>query len=171
MSVHEHKARSDLHLRGGIITVSDTRTEADDRSGDLLARVFAEAGHEIAWRKIVADEQGLILKALDEVLARDDSEFVVLTGGTGVSPRDRTPEAVRGRFNLELPGFGELFRMLSYEEIGAAAMLSRATAGLVGDKPVFVIPGSTKASELAATKIIIPELGHLVSLARPKLEH
>ena len=145
-----------------MITVSDTRTLADDSGGALLCELLEGGGHRIALREIVKDESKAIRAALEAALARADCAAVLLTGGTGVAPRDVTPEAVAPLLERSLPGFGELFRALSFAEIGAAALLSRALAGLAQGKPVFALPGSRAAIRLALERLILPELGHLV---------
>lgn len=145
-----------------IVTVSDTRTAEDDSSGALLRTLFTQAGHEVVEAVIVPDEKRRVQQ---EVLDAKGAKAVVLTGGTGVGPRDVTVEAVQALFEREIPGFGELFRMLSYQEVGSAAMMSRAMAGFVGEVVVFALPGSRAAVRLAAEKLILPEVGHLVSEA------
>ena len=150
-----------------MITVSDTRTPETDRGGDLVVKLLMEAGHSVVDRRIVADDPGAIDAALDGYLANDGILAILLTGGTGIAKRDTTIEVVRRRFVVELPGFGEIFRMLSWEQVGAAAMLSRATAGMAehthgGDTFIFSMPGSVNAVETAMTNLIAPELGHLV---------
>jgi len=144
-----------------VITVSDTRSLEDDTGGDLIVEQLAGAGHPVARRVLVTDDVGAIRGALQAALAAPAIRTVIVTGGTGVAPRDVTPEAVRPLLERELPGFGELFRALSYKEIGAAALLSRALAGLCGSKVVFVLPGSRAALRLALEKLILPEIGHL----------
>lgn len=146
----------------GVITVSDTRTLENDSGGALVGELLEAAGHRVIGREIVPDDAGAIRAALQKLLALGETQAVILTGGTGVAPRDITPEAIAPLLDRTLPGFGELFRMLSYEEIGAAAMLSRATAGLVGERAVFALPGSRGALRTALEKLILPELGHLV---------
>jgi molybdenum cofactor biosynthesis protein B len=145
-----------------VITVSDTRTLESDSGGALLCELLAGGGHRVALREIVKDEVGAIREALERALASPDCAAVVLTGGTGVAPRDVTPEAVAPLLECELPGFGELFRQLSFAEIGSAALLSRALGGLARGKPVFALPGSRAAVRLALERLILPELGHLV---------
>lgn len=172
MSVEQHRKLAVQTLGFGVITVSDSRTEADDTSGDRIAELLGGTGHPLARlarlvrRAWVADDVAAIRKALREMLASSEVDVVVLTGGTGFSPRDVTLEAVTPLFERPIEGFGELFRALSYQEIGAAAMLSRAGAGLVGTRAVFALPGSPKAVELAMEKLILPEAGHLLSQAR-----
>jgi len=142
--------------------VSDTRTLETDTGGALVAELLEEAGHLVTDRRVVADDVGAIREAVAAALGADACRAVLLTGGTGVAPRDVTPEAVAPLLDRELPGFGELFRMLSYEEIGSAALLSRALAGLRGAKALFALPGSRNAIRLAMTKLVLPELGHIV---------
>ncbi len=150
-----------------VLTVSDTRTAADDRSGDLLAERLEGAGHRVVAREIVPDDAEVVRVELGRLLEDEDIEAVLLTGGTGVARRDNTYEVVDGLLDKRIDGFGELFRMLSHREIGAAAMLSRAVGGIAGTTAVFSMPGSTAACRLAMEELILPELGHLVGLLRP----
>jgi molybdenum cofactor biosynthesis protein B len=144
------------------VTVSDTRTESDDTSGGRIRTLLDEHGHRVAFYRIIKDEPKQIARLLEEVPA--PVRAVIFNGGTGLARRDTTYEALAGLLEKEITGFGELFRMLSFEQIGSAAMLSRATAGVIGGRIVFSVPGSTKAVELAMTKLILPELGHIVGL-------
>ena len=162
MSHEEHHAEADAYakLRCAVITVSDTRTEETDRSGGLMQVRLEKAGHETVIYRIVPDNPAVIKDAMQKLAGNVD--VVLFNGGTGISRRDRTFEAVSSLLEKELPGFGELFRMLSYQEIGAAAMLSRATAGVYKDTLFFSTPGSLNAVKLALDKLIIPELKHLV---------
>lgn len=130
-----------------------------------MAEQLEASGHPVALREIVADEPDEIAAALRRTLARDDVRAVILTGGTGVAPRDVTPEAVEPLLDRVVPGFGELFRMLSYADIGSAALLSRALAGIASGRAIFVLPGSRGAVDLAMEKLVLPELGHLVAEA------
>jgi molybdenum cofactor biosynthesis protein B len=158
----EHRAAAPASVACAIVTVSDTRTEATDVSGRAIATLLADAGHRVAGRTIVRDEPAEVEAALDRFVADPDVQAVVLTGGTGLSRRDGTYEAVAGRLEKRIDGFGELFRALSYQEIGAAAMLSRACAGTVQGRIVVLLPGSEHAVRLALTRLLLPELGHLV---------
>lgn len=158
---HGHDIRS---VRCGVITVSDTRTPADDTSGQRIQALLREGGHSIESYQILKDEPELIRQAIIDLPRM--VEAVILNGGTGLARRDTTFEAVQGLLDKEISGFGELFRMLSYDDIGAAAMLSRAIAGVAGDRVLFSVPGSTKAVELATTRLVLPELGHIVGLIR-----
>ncbi|GIV61320.1 MAG: molybdenum cofactor biosynthesis protein B [Rhodothermaceae bacterium] len=161
MSYTKHKAAArDVPVRCAVVTVSDTRTEETDTSGALMRRRLAEEGHDVVHYVLVPDEPDLIAEHLD-VLA-GEVEVILFNGGTGISRRDTTYEALSARMEKTLPGFGELFRMLSYEEIGPGAMLSRATAGVYRDTLIFATPGSTNAVRLALERLILPELRHLV---------
>ena len=147
-------------MRCFVLTISDTRTSENDPSGDAIAEILAAAGHEITGRTIVPDEPVAVRGAI--VLATLHAEAILATGGTGITPRDSTYEAIAALLEKQLDGFGELFRMLSYQQIGAAAMLSRACAGTIGKAVVFSLPGSTDAVHLAMGKLIVPELPHIV---------
>ena len=164
MPANQHQRQIVEHVRCAVITVSDTRTPETDESGRLIRDALAGAGHRVCSHEIIEDDPDALGRRLEAL--RDDPEVqaVLLTGGTGLAPRDATVETVVRRLDRRLDGFGELFRMLSYAEIGAAAMLSRAVAGVMGDTVVFAMPGSTCATRLAIEKLIIPELGHLVWL-------
>ena len=166
MSVTEHRADAPLSVRCAVITVSDTRTDATDTSGRAIADLLSEHRHGVVYRAIVPDEQVRIRAALDEMVAREDVDVVLMTGGTGISRRDGTYEVVNARIEKRLDGFGELFRMLSYADVGPAAMLSRACAGLASATIVIAMPGSEAAVRLAMQKLLLPELGHLVREAR-----
>ncbi len=161
----EHKADAPEAIRCAVITVSDTRTLETDTGGALVAELLARGGHPVVAREIVRDEPAEIEAALEAALEREDARAVVLTGGTGIAPRDVTPEAVAGLIERSIPGFGELFRALSFQEIGSAAMLSRAIAGLARGRVVFVLPGSRGAVRLGMEKLILPEIGHLAAEA------
>jgi molybdopterin adenylyltransferase len=147
-------------IRAHVLTVSDTRGPGDDPSGDLVAHALAAAGARVVERRWILDERAAIESALGAALAAN-ADVIVLTGGTGPAPRDVTPEAVRAVCPRELPGFGELFRMLSYLEIGSAAVLSRALCALSGRTIVYALPGSTAACRLALERLVVPELHHL----------
>jgi len=166
MGLAEHRLESPASIGFAVITISDSRDAASDRGGELLLRSLAEAGHRVGWRTIVKDEAGEIEAAVRAACARADVDLVLTTGGTGIAPRDVTVPTLERMFDGTIPGFGELFRWLSYREIGSAAILSRATAGIVGRKIVIALPGSPKALELALREIVLPEAGHLLSQAR-----
>jgi molybdenum cofactor biosynthesis protein B len=166
MSVEEHRKRAPAVLGFGVLTVSDTRGPDDDAGGNGLRELAAAAGHRVESSAWVADDVELIRAALRQMLAVPAMDVVVATGGTGFAPRDVTVEAVAPLFERPIEGFGELFRMLSYAQVGAAAMLSRAAAGLIGRQAVFLLPGSPKAALLAMEKLILPEAPHLLALVR-----
>lgn len=165
--VAEHRAQGRRSARCVVVTVSDTRDIASDRSGQRATDLLAEAGHVVRRREIVTDDRAAIEALVRGAVADPEVDVVILTGGTGVAPRDVTYEAVDGILEKPLHGFGELFRSLSYAEIGSAAMLSRAVGGVIGRTVVFALPGSTKAVELGVTRLIAPELGHIVGLLAP----
>lgn len=160
---HEQRAQHEVGraIRCGVITISDTRTPATDTSGAAARAALEAAGHVVAGYAVVPDEPAQIV-ALVRELAGQGCQAIITSGGTGITRRDSTFEAIDGLLEKRLPGFGELFRMLSYQEIGAAAMLSRATAGLFGGAVIFCLPGSTGAVRLALERLIVPELPHLV---------
>jgi len=166
MSDREHKAQAPRSVACYIITVSDTRTEATDVSGRAIAELLEHAGHTVAGRTIVKDEPALVRSTVERQLAATDVDVIITTGGTGITSRDTTYEAISGMLQKRLDGFGELFRMLSFEQIGSAAMMSRASAGLVAGRIIVCLPGSEKAVRLAMDRLLIPELGHLVQQAR-----
>ena len=162
---HHHRKAAVESLEIAVITVSDTRTMETDTGGALVAEFLETAKHQLASREIVPDDGEKIAEALGRALDAPGIRAVILTGGTGVAPRDVTPESVEPLLERVVPGFGELFRMLSYEDIGSAALLSRAIAGLSRGRVVFAIPGSRGAVRLAMEKLILPEIGHLASEA------
>jgi molybdenum cofactor biosynthesis protein B len=145
-----------------VLTVSDTRGPEQDSSGDYLAAALREAGHALHARALLPDDRYRLRAQVSQWIADDAVDGILVTGGTGFTGRDSTPEALLPLLDKEMPGFGELFRALSYAEIGAAAMLTRATAGVVDRRIVFLLPGSEHAVRLAMTKLILPELGHVV---------
>lgn len=159
----QHKREAPDRVRCLVVTVSDTRTAETDKSGGLIRQLLEEHGHPVAGHRILPDEYGRIVELLKEAAGDPAVEAVLLNGGTGIAARDVTVEAVRSVLDKELPGFGELFRYLSFtEDIGSAAMMSRAVAGTVGRMAVFAMPGSTGAVRLAMTRLILPELGHVM---------
>jgi molybdenum cofactor biosynthesis protein B len=161
-SVHQHREAAPEIVRVAVLTISDTRTSETDTGGDVVEETMRGAGHEVVAREIVRDEATSIRTALVDLLARPEVDAVVSTGGTGISGRDTTYEVVERMVEKRLDGFGELFRMLSYEEIGAAAILSRALAGAVGTKFVASLPGSRHAVRLGMEKLLVPEIAHIV---------
>jgi len=162
MGVDEHRGKAPKSVVVAIITVSDSRTHSDDTSGKAIAEVLGLHGHRILRKTIVKDEVPEIQKALREMIEDTQIQAIVMNGGTGIARRDVTLEAVSHFEEKQMPGFGELFRMLSHREIGSAAVMSRATAFVSEGKVVFCLPGSEKAVRLAVAELIAPELGHMV---------
>lgn len=161
---HGHAAP---HVRVALLTLSDTRTPETDRSGALLRERFAEAGHDVVSQAILREDPAAVRAAVEGLLGAD-IDAIVMTGGTGISPRDRTHEAVEGLIDTHIPGFGELFRMLSYEEVGPAAMFSRAFAGVARGIVLVALPGSEAAVRLATDKLLLPGLAEMVGLLSPR---
>ncbi len=166
MSTAEHRRQAPSSVTVHIVTVSDTRTIETDTSGRAIADLLGRAGHTVHGRTILKDEPGEVAAAVARCIADPAVDVVITTGGTGITSRDSTFEAIDGLLEKRLDGFGELFRMLSYPEIGAAAMLSRATAGLAGRTIIIALPGSEQAVRLGMEKLVLPEIGHLVREAR-----
>jgi len=165
-AIVEHRAAAGRSLYLAVLTVSDTRTLETDGSGALIVALAEEAGHRVIEREIVPDEPARLSSLLETLRARDDLHAILVTGGTGISPRDQTYEAVSALLTKPLPGYGELFRMLSFTEIGPACVLSRALGGLIDRLVILVMPGSRAGVELAMRRIILPELPHIVHEAR-----
>ena len=161
-SVQQHRAAASTSLCFGVITVSDTRTFESDTGGALIVELLENAGHHVRKRSIVTDERESIVHSVLELTRDDDIDVVITTGGTGIARRDVTFEAMDSILDREIPGFGELFRMLSWQEIGSAAILSRATAGAIGSTAIFSLPGSRNAIRLAMERLILPEIAHVV---------
>ncbi|MFB6134026.1 MAG: molybdenum cofactor biosynthesis protein B [Halanaeroarchaeum sp.] len=166
----DHHAHDEARVGAAIVTVSSTRSLDDDPSGDAIATAFEDDGHEVVTRELVRDSLDAIQSTVDALTDRADVDVVVTTGGTGVSPDDVTVEAVRPLLEKNLPGFGELFRTLSYDEIGTGIIGTRALGGVSDAVPVFVLPGSESAVSLATEEIILPEIGHLAGLATRGLD-
>lgn len=163
MSVHEHK-KNKQSVDCLILTISDSRTKETDKSGKLMAELLQEEGHHVSGREVVADDRRVIRKKIIAGCADAGVDVILMNGGTGISNRDVSIETVSNMLDKEITGFGELFRMLSYEEdIGSAAMMSRAIAGVSNHTAVFATPGSSGAVKLAMQKLILPELSHVVS--------
>ncbi len=161
-SVAAHKAEAPACVRCVVCTVSDSKTPETDTSGRLLVDGLRAAGHEVVDYRIVRDEPAQVRAVVQAACTDPAVQAVVFTGGTGITARDQTFEAIEGLLDKRLPGFGELFRMLSYQEIGPAAMLSRAQAGVRAGRLIFSLPGSPAACRLALERLILPELGHMV---------
>ena len=162
MPYEDHNQQAKDAVTCAVLTISDTRTEADDKSGKLIKDLLEDAGHSVGFYKIVLDEADQIRHLLDQIAEEGTCQALLTNGGTGIAARDTTYEAVVGLLEKRLDGFGELFRFLSWEDIGSGAMLSRAIAGVYRDLMVFCMPGSSGAVRLAMEKLIVPELSHLV---------
>ena len=165
MGTHTHKAAAPRQVTVAVLAVSTTRRLEDDESGRWMARMAAKEGHEVVDHRVVTDDGPMIVSQLREILTVKQPQVLLVTGGTGIGPADVTIEAVRPLFQKELTAFGPLFAQLSFEEIDSAALLSRATAGMIDRSLVFCLPGSLKACKLACKALIFPELGHLVKHA------
>ncbi|MGI8541789.1 MAG: MogA/MoaB family molybdenum cofactor biosynthesis protein [Rubrobacteraceae bacterium] len=161
-AVREHREAAPEKVRVAVLTISDTRTPENDTGGDTILELVEGAGHEVVARGIVHDEARNIRKKLVDFFAKPNVDAVITTGGTGISGRDTTYEVAERMIDKKLDGFGEIFRMLSYEEVGAAAMLSRAIAGSTGGKFLACLPGSRNAVRLAMEKLLVPEMAHVV---------
>jgi len=168
MSVHEHKEKAKKSVGCFVVTVSDTRDETSDTSGQTIKQLLGGEGHQLAGYRIVKDEPLQIAAALNEALAAAAVEAVIVNGGTGIAPRDGTYEVVSRFLEKKLDGFGEIFRYLSYLDIGSAAIMSRAAAGTARGKVLISLPGSKGAVILAMEKLILPEIRHMVSQLQGK---
>jgi molybdenum cofactor biosynthesis protein B len=163
VTAEEHKAKSVKTVKCFVITVSDTRNVSTDQSGQLIKELLASEGHKVLGYRIVKDDPTEVEKLLRHALLCDDVEAVLLTGGTGISPRDGTYEVVSHLLDKQISGFGEIFRFLSYQDIGSSAVMSRAQAGVAAGKIVVSLPGSRGAVDLGMRRLVLPELGHMVS--------
>jgi molybdenum cofactor biosynthesis protein B len=157
----EHKSQAPASVACFVLTVSDSRTPETDTGGLAIRQLLEQAGHQVTGHGLVKDEPALVAAQVRAQLAEARTQVIITTGGTGITSRDGTYEAIDGLLDKRLDGFGELFRMLSFHEIGASAMMSRAAAGTAGRKAIFILPGSPDAVKLAMTKLILPELGHV----------
>ncbi|ELZ78451.1 Molybdenum cofactor biosynthesis protein B [Haloferax larsenii JCM 13917] len=167
---HDHHHHDIEELAVAVLTISSTRTVDEDPAGDAIESALHDAGHTIAVRRVVDDDYDEIQGVVARMADRGDVDVTITTGGTGVTPDDETVEAVQQLFGKTLPGFGELFRRLSYDEIGTRVVGTRATAGTVDDMPTFCLPGSENAARLGAEEILVPEMPHLTGLARRDTE-
>jgi molybdenum cofactor biosynthesis protein B len=161
----DHHAHDTAGVTAAVVTVSSSRTLDDDPGGDIIETVLEDAGHKVTHRTLVDDDAAAIADAVAGTMD-DGADVVVTTGGTGLTPDDVTVEAVGALFDREIPGFGELFRWLSYEEVGPMAMASRATAGVVDDRLVFCLPGSENAARMGSEELLAPAVDHLLGLVR-----
>ena len=166
MSSEGHKAAAPARVRVFVLTVSDTRTDETDTAGLAIVEALKSRGHLVAGKAIEKDEPARVAELVRQQAVIGDVDAIITTGGTGLTSRDSTFEAIDALLTKRLPGFGELFRMLSYQDIGSAAMMSRACAGTIGRIVVISLPGSEKAVRLAMDKLVVPELAHLVQQAR-----
>jgi molybdenum cofactor biosynthesis protein B len=166
MGHEEHRADAPQALDVAVLSISTTRSLENDESGHWIVRAAEQQGHKVVLHDVIPDDEGAIRRAVTQALADQAPHAVIVTGGTGLSPLDVTIEAVKPLFSKELSAFSVLFAQLSYEEIASAAILSRATAGIIGRSIVFCIPGSLKACQLACNKLIFPELGHIIRHCR-----
>ncbi len=162
MGYQEHKHKAPKSVSCAVLTISDTRTEKDDESGRLLMQKLSETGHRVTSYCVLRNEADSIKKKIHELLKEEELQVVITLGGTGVSHRDITVETISPILEKRLDGFGELFRFLSYQEIGSSSIMSRAIAGVAMEKVIICLPGSLEATRLATDKIIIPEIGHMV---------
>jgi molybdenum cofactor biosynthesis protein B len=165
-STQQHRLSAPTSVRCAVVTVSDTRTLENDRGGEMLAEALSGAGHQVIRREIVPDDPAKIRPLVASLADAATMDAVLITGGTGIAARDQTYETISQMLTKTLPGYGELFRMLSYDDIGPAAMLSRTIGGVIGPVVVLTMPGSPAAVRLALDKLILPELAHLVYEAR-----
>lgn len=163
MGVHQHRKAAPASVGVGILSVSTTRTLENDESGLWIARRAKKEGHEVRFHQVVTDEITAIREAALKSIRNHDLKALLVTGGTGITPKDVTIEAIKPLFAKEMAAFGSIFAQLSYEEIDSAAILSRAAAGVIGSTVVFCMPGSKKACQLACRALIFPELGHVVA--------
>lgn len=162
MGYHEHKHLGPKEVGCAVVIISDSRTEADDESGKLIQGRLRDKGHTVADYRLLKNDAAAIVASIRELVRRDDVQVIITSGGTGISHRDVTIDTIEPMLEKRLPGFGELFRQMTYLELGTGSILSRATGGVIGGKVVLSFPGSLGAATLAMDKVILPELGHLV---------
>jgi molybdenum cofactor biosynthesis protein B len=165
-SATQHRQASPTRLNAAVVTVSTTRTKENDTGGGGVRDALINAGHTVAWYEIITDDEASLRETFLSISKMENIDLIISTGGSGLAPSDVTIEAVRPLFDKELPAFSAIFAQLSYEQVGMACLLSRATAGIMKGKAVFCLPGSPKACKLAMEKMILPEAGHLIKHAR-----
>ncbi len=170
---HKHKADAPKQIGAYIVTCSTSKhlefrqgEKPEDASGDIIEKLLREAGHRIEGRTLISDERRTIREEISRALRRHSVDAIIVTGGTGLAPRDVSIESVESFFDKELPGFGEIFRYLSFQKIGSPAIMTRAAAGVHRGKAIFCLPGSPDAVETAVSKLILPEVGHILRIAR-----
>ena len=161
-SAKEHKKQAPLAVNAAIVTVSDSRTIENDDSGKLIKNILIKNNHKVIGHTVIKDDKKEITRKIEDLIKNGSLDLIITNGGTGVAKKDLTIETIKPLFEKEISGFAALFQKLSYDEIGSACMLSRATAGIINNKVIFCLPGSPKACELALEKLIIPEIGHIV---------
>lgn len=162
MSYQEHKKKAPQSVNCAVLTISDSRTERDDESGKLIKQKLTENGHRVISYSILKNDKDSIENEIHELVRQKELQVIITSGGTGASHRDITVETISMILEKKLDGFGELFRFLSYQEIGTSSIMSRAVAGVAGGKVILCLPGSSGAANLAMDKIILPEIGHMV---------
>ncbi len=162
MGYQTHKRKAPSRVNCAVLTISDSRTEQDDESGKLLKEKLSQSGHQVMSYSILKNDANAIRQEIDQLLRQEELQIIITSGGTGIGHHDVTVDTLSPLFEKKLDGFGELFRFLSYQEIGSASMMSRAVAGVLKGKVILCLPGSVEAARLAIEKIILPELGHLV---------
>lgn len=162
MPYEDHVAQAKNAVTCAVLTISDTRTKANDKSGQIIKELLEEGGHQVGHYQVVKDEADQIRALIQNISQKDECQAILTNGGTGIAARDTTYEAVTSLLEKRLDGFGEIFRFLSWEDIGSGAFLSRAVAGVYKDTMIFCMPGSSGAVRLAMEKLIVPELSHLV---------
>lgn len=165
-SVAEHRKKSETSVAVAVITLSTSRSLETDKSGAIIQKLLEEKGHSVPVRKLIPDSRNVLRATLRELAREKKVHAIITTGGTGLTPTDVTIEAVQGMLDKELPGFNSLFMMLSYPQVKSAAMLSRALAGTIKGKAIFCLPGSPRACKLATESLILPELGHIMTMLR-----
>ena len=165
-TIEEHKKKSQIRASVAVVTLSSSRSPANDQSGDIIQQLLEDNGHSVALRKLISDSRNVLRATLRELIRQKNVDTIITTGGTGLAPSDITIETVRNMLEKELPGFTSLFMLLSYPQAKSAAMLSRATAGTIKGKLVFCLPGSPRACKMATECLILPELGHMLMLLR-----
>ncbi len=163
---HHHEVLTDLGI--AVLTISSSRSLAEDSSGDALVSLIEDAGHDVVARELVTDDTDEITEAVEGFVSTTEVDAIITSGGTGLSPTDVTVDALTPQFDREIPGFGELFRSLSYDDIGPRAVLSRATGGVIDGVPVFCLPGSEAGATFGTEELILPTVGHIVSHTQGK---
>jgi molybdenum cofactor biosynthesis protein B len=165
-TIREHKDKAKNRANVAVITLSNSRSADNDQSGDIIQKLLEDGGHKVVVRKLISDNRTVLRATLRELARQKSINTIITSGGTGIASSDITIETVRGMLERELPGFNALFMLLSYPKARSAAMLSRALAGTINRKPLFCLPGSPRACKLATESLILPELGHMLSMLK-----